>query len=169
MLWNLYKTILMDIFNVNIGISRWRQVPGLKEKIEITIAFLSINIWHVMKNIILSKTKADININIPNGKFCSPCLQIYIYFLTNREKCNKTQNVRDKPNDTRDLKRFILVLCQLHIKRPEFEIICTLQTQIWNDNFCHPHFSYYTLKKSNDRKYWIIFCIIFVVYIFEVL
>ena len=79
-----------------------------------------------MKNIILSKTKADININIPNGKCCSPCLQIYIYFLTNREKCKKTQNVLDKPNDTRDLKRFILVLCQLHIKRPEFEIICTL-------------------------------------------
>ena len=126
-----------------------------KRKIQITIAFLSIDIWHVMKNTILSKTKADININIPNGKCCSPCLQIDIYFLTNREKCNKTQNVWDKPNDTRDLKRFILVLCQLHIKRPEFEIICTL-SQIWNDHFCHPHFSY-----NNDRKYRVLFCIIF--------
>ena len=96
------------------------------KKIEMKIAFLSLKIWNVMKNTILSKTKADININIPNGKCCSPCLQIYIYFLTNREKCNKRQNVWDKPNDTRDLKRFILVLCQLHIKRPEFEIICTL-------------------------------------------
>ena len=96
------------------------------KKIEIKIAFISVNILHVMKNTILSKTKADININIPYGKCYSPCLQIDIYFLTNREKCKKTQNVLDKPNDTRDLKRFILVLCQLHIKRPEFEIICTL-------------------------------------------
>ena len=117
------------------------------KKIEMKIAFLSLKIWNVMKNTILSKTKADININIPNGKCCSPCLQIDIYFLTNREKCNKTQNVWDKPNDTRDLKRFILVLCQLHIKRPEFEIICTLQTQIWNDNLCNHHFSYHTWKK----------------------